>query len=128
MVLSNILTNIRTIPVKRKEGSIWANATWKKNTIMEVQSDQNFQAKRLVRLEHAPGYANTNISNPYITPNPNALDLKLVWENNVYDYVMDFRAKEYQAKRFNYYDPVAQGPKPRGTPYSVGGNYAIHMV
>ena len=47
MTLSNILTNIRTIQIKRKEGSIWGNATWKKNTIMQVQSDQNFHAKRL---------------------------------------------------------------------------------
>jgi hypothetical protein len=128
MVLSNILTNIRTIPTKKREGSLWANATWKKNTIMINQSTNNFHAKRLVRMENAPGYANTNISNPYIRPNPNALDLKLVKENNVYDYVMDFRAKELEARRFNYYDPVAQGPKPRGTPYSVGGNYAIALV
>ena len=128
MVLSNILTNIRTIPTRKREGSLWNNATWKKNTIMVNQSTANFHAKRFVRMENAPGYANTNISNPYIPPNPNALDLKLTRENNVWDYVQDFRAKELEARRFNYYDPVAQGPKPRGIPYSLKGNYTIALV
>tara|TARA_R110000868_G_scaffold289623_5_gene549889 strand:+ start:1110 stop:1493 length:384 start_codon:yes stop_codon:yes gene_type:complete len=126
MVLSNILTNVRTIPQKRKE-DIYENATWKKGYMAEKISNRNFQDNRVKRLTTAQGYSEVNISMPYIPPNKAVLNLRLVKENNVYDYVTKMNEIEREAKRFNYYDPVNQAPQPRGILYDTK-SYGIGIM
>ncbi len=124
MVLSNILTNVRSIPQKKRE-DVYEDATWKKGYMQIQQDKREFSAGRIKRLTTAQGYEEHNISNPYIPPNRYVLNMRLVKENNVYDYVTKMNEMEYQAKRFNYYDPVNQAPQPRGILYQTR-NFAIN--
>ena len=124
MVLSNILTNVRSIPQKKRE-DVYEDATWKKGYMQIQQDKREFSAGRIKRLTTAQGYEEVNISNPYIPPNRYVLNMRLVKENNVYDYVTKMNEMEYQAKRFNYYDPVNQAPQPRGILYQTR-NFAIN--
>ena len=126
MVLSNILTNVRTIPQKKKE-DMYENATWKKGYMAEKIANRNFQDNRGKRLQTAQGYSESNISMPYIPPNKYVLNMRLVKDNNVYDYVTNMHEMEYQARRFNYYDPVNQAPPPRGILYDTK-NYGITIL
>ena len=126
MVLSNILTNVKIIPQKKKE-DIYENATWKKGYMEQQISNTNWQHNRVKRLTTAQGYADVNISMPYIPPNKAVLNLRLVKENNVYDYVSKMNDMEREAKRFNYYDPINQAPQPRGILYATK-NYGISIA
>lgn len=126
MVLSNILTNVRTIPQKKNE-DMYENATWKQGYMAEKIADRKFQNTRIKRLTTAQGYADVNISMPYIPPNKAVLNMRLVKENNVYDYITKMNDIEREAKRFNYYDPVNQAPQPRGILYQTK-NYGIGIM
>ena len=61
-------------------------------------------------MTHAEGYQNTNISMPYIDPNSNVLDFRLVKENNVYDYSKTFTTGDRVERLFNYYHAADNGP------------------
>jgi len=117
MVKSQLLTNVRSINVRNKGEPIYQDASWKKGYVQERQGDASWQSNRLKRLETAQGYANVNISMPYIPPNKSVLNLRLVHQNNVWDYVTKMNEATLEAKRFNYYDPVNQAPPQRGILY-----------
>jgi hypothetical protein len=113
-MLSVELTNQRTIPLKRTT-NLYGNATWKKNAILEAKYNKKWNANRLHRMTHAEGYQNTNISMPYIDPNSQILDFRLVKENNVYDYWKTQTTGDRVDRLFNYYSAPDNAP-PRRLP------------
>lgn len=126
MVLSVELTNQRSIP-PRKVQNKWANATWKKGYIMNVEGEMAWEKDRQLRAKTALSYVNTNISMPYTQPNPNVLKMRLVHENPVYNIITKQQKKDNYIHRFSYYDPVLEGPPKRKVPYSTGV-YSLNLM
>jgi hypothetical protein len=118
-MLSQELTNVRNVPTKKKENK-WANATWKKGYIMEIEGELSWDQNRQKRAKTALTYVNTNVSMPYTQPNPNVLKMRLVHENPVWAMITKQDNKNDYVRRFSYYDPVLEGPPKRRVPYSSG--------
>ena len=125
-MLSKELTNVKSVP-PRKVVNKWANATWKKGYIMEMEAANSWEAERNLRAKTAQSYVNTNISMPYTQPNPNVLKMRLVHENPVYDIITKRQKKDNYIQRFSYYDPVLEGPPKRKVPYSTGV-YSLNLM
>lgn len=118
------ITNVRVIQ-NAKVSNIYANAKWKKNRLVEERYNKRWNADRLKRMTNNLNYTNQNIANPYIDPNTNVIDLRLIHENNVYDYNKAFTLQAKVDKRFNYYSPVDNAP-PRRLPL-YGSFNAINL-
>jgi len=125
-MLSKELTNVKSIPTRRVENK-WANATWKKGYIMDLEGRLSWEANRAKRAATALTYVNSNVSMPYTQPNPNVLNLRLVHENSVYDILRRQERKDNYVRRFSYYDPVLEGPPKRSVPYSLGV-YSLNLM
>jgi hypothetical protein len=127
MTLSQILTGIRNVPVKRVENK-WANATWRKGyASQQMAQKEHTLAERYEVMENSQAYNLSNISNPYRPINQNVLKMRLVHENSTYAILSKQKANDKQARRFNYYDPINEAPAPRKTPYS-GTDFYLTMV
>ena len=118
-MLSQELTNVRNVPTKKKENK-FGNATWKKGYIMEIQGELSWDQNRQKRAKTALTYVNTNVSMPYVQPNPNVLKMRLVHENPVWAMITKQDNKNDYIRRFSYYDPVLEAPPKRRVPYSSG--------
>lgn len=125
-MLSKELTNVKAVPARKVENK-WANATWKKGYIMELEGELSWDRNRQKRANTALSYVNTNISMPYTQPNPNVLKLRLVHENPVWDMITKQDRKTDYVRRFSYYDPVLEGPPKRRVPYS-SGVYSLNLM
>lgn len=96
--------------------NIYANATWRKNLKTQEQWEKNWQKNRLSRLTAT--FTNTNISMPYVNPNDKVLNMRLVRENNVYQYAQNMAIQEEQSQLFNYFNLANQQPPYKLQPYA----------
>lgn len=111
-MISVELTNVRSVPIKRTT-NLHGNAIWKKNAILEEKYNNKWNANRLKRMTTGQTYQNTNISTPYIDPNSQILDFRLVKENNVYDYWKTQTTDERVGRLFNYFSAPNNAPPKR---------------